>query len=119
MQSEILAQDKQIYYDYFLVSSSVRQILKEMRNNKYDLRKMDEYVKIGMEGKYVAFVIPELIRIMVDEKAIPVGEAIEVVRKICGYNDFSKMIKAVKQCPMEYVEKLMPNLVEKIQNIKM
>lgn len=118
IESEISEPDKQIYFDYFLVHSSVRQILQELRNNKYDLRKMDDYVQIGMEGKYVTFVIPELIRIMVDEKAIPVEEAIEVVRKTCGYGDFDSMIEAVKQCPLEYVEKLVPHLTEKIENLK-
>lgn len=118
IQDEITEQNKQIYYDYFLVNISVKQILQEMRNNKYDLRKMDSYARIGIEGNYVAFVIPELIRIMVDEKAIPVEEAIEVVRKVCGYSDLNRMIEAVKQCPVEYVEKLVPNLVEKIESTK-
>lgn len=118
IQDAIEEHEKQIYYDYFLVNSSVKQILQEMRNNQYDLRKMDNYAKIGTEGKYMAFVIPELIRIMVDEKAIPVEEAIEVVRKTCGYSDFSMMIEAVKQCPSEYVEMLVPHLIEKIKNVK-
>lgn len=117
IQDEIPEHEKQIYYDYFLVNSSVKQILQEMRNNQYDLRKMDSYAKIGIEGKYVAFVVPELIRIMVDEKAIPVEEAIEVVRKTCGYSDLSMMMEAVKQCPAEYVEMLVPHLLEKIENI--
>lgn len=118
IEDVIQEQDKQIYYDYFLVASSVGQILQDMRNNKYDLRKMDAYVTIGIEGKYVAFVIPELIRIMVNEKAISIEEAIEVVRKTCGYSDLDAMIDAVKQCPLEYVEELVPQLIEKIENIK-
>ena len=119
IESEIQKQDKQVYYDYFLVNSCVKQILQEMRTKQYDLRKMDAYAQIGMEGKYVAFVIPELIRIMVDEKAIPVEEAIEVVRKTCGYSDLSMMIEAVKQCPSEYVEKLVPHLIDKIKSTEM
>ena len=115
IEDEIEEQEKQIYYDYFLVNSCVKKILLEMRNNQYDLRKMNQYASIGIEGKYVAFVIPELIRIMVDEKAIPVEEAIEVVRKTCGYSDLSMMTEAVKQCPLEYVEKLVPHLIEKIE----
>ena len=117
IEDEIKEQDKQIYYDYFLVSSSARQILQDMRNNKYDLRMMDHYVRIGMEGKYVSFIIPELIRILVDEKAVPIEDAIEVVRKTCGYSDADMMIEAVKQCPLEYVEKLVPKLVGKIESI--
>lgn len=118
IEDEIPEQDKQIYYDYFLVASSVGQILQDMRNNKYDLRKMHDYVSIGIEGQYVAFVIPELIRIMVDEKAMPIEEAIEVVRKTCGYSNLDEMAEAVKQCPLEYVEKLVPQLVEKIEKSK-
>lgn len=118
IENEIPEQEKQIYYDYFLVNSCVKQILQDMKNKKYDLRKMDQYAKIGIEGKYVAFVIPELIRIMVDEKAIPIEEAIEVIRKVCGYNDLIAMTEAVKQCPLEYVEKLVPQLIEKIKSME-
>lgn len=119
IENEIKESEKQIYYDYFLVNSCVKLILSEMRNNQYDLRKMDHYVKIGIEGKYVAFVIPELIRIMVDEKAIPMEEAIQVVCKICGYDDLNTMVEGVKQCPTEYVEKLVPQLTDKIENMEM
>lgn len=118
IKDEIQKQDKQIYYDYFLVNASVKRILQEMRNKQYDLRKMDTYAEIGFEGKYVALVIPELIRIMVDEKAIPIEEAIEIVRKICGYGDLTMMTEAVSKCPSEYVEKLVPHLIEKMDSLK-
>ena len=118
INSEISKSEKEIYYEYFLISSSVRQILAEMRSNQYDLRRMDDYVKIGVEGKYAAFVIAELIRIMVDEKAIPMDESLEVVRKVCGYENFSQMIGDVKQCSAEYVDKLVPQLVDKLENMK-
>lgn len=114
IQNEI-KQDKQIYYDYFLVNTCVKQILQDMKKNKYDLRNMDNHAKIGMEGKYVSLIIPELIRIMVNEKAMPIEEAIEVVRKTCGYEYFSDMIEAVNKCPLEYVEILVPQLIEKIK----
>ena len=119
IKDEVCEQKKQIYYEYFLVNGCVKAILQEMRDKQYDLRKMDQYVKIGFEGTYIAFVIPELIRIMVDEKAIPVDEAIEIVRKICGYEDLNLLAEAVKQCPMEYVEKLVPQFLDKIKHAKL
>ena len=116
---EIPEEKKQIYCEYFLVNSCIKAILQDMRDKHYDLRKMDQYVKIGFEGKYIAFVIPELIRIMVNEKAMPVDEAIEIVRKICGYENLSIMTEVIKQCPMEYVEKLVPQLLEKIRHAEL
>lgn len=118
IEDEIQEMDKQIFYDYFLVNCSVQQILQEMRDNHYDLRKMDSYARIGMEGKYVALAIPELIRIMVNEKAIPVEEAIEVVRKIFGYHNFSMMKEAIGECPAEFVDKLVPHLIKKISDLE-
>ena len=115
MKDDIAEEEQQIYYDYFLVNSSVKEILKDLRKNQYDLRKMDSYVRIGMEGKYIAFVIPELLRIMVNEKAIPVEEAVEVVKKTCGFENYSMMIEEINKCPMPYVEKLVPRLIEKIK----
>ena len=87
-----------------------------MRANQYDLRKMDQYAAIGMSGKYMAFILPELVRIMVEEKAIPMNEAIDLVRKVCGYATLNDMIEAVKTCPLEYVEKLVPQFIKKIEN---
>lgn len=109
----------QIYYDYFLCHCSARLILQKMRANQYDLRKMDQYVVIGVEGQYLAFIIPELVRILVGEKAIPMEEAIEIVRSTCGYGTYDDMILAVETCPRDYVEKLVPQFTEKIRNVKM
>ena len=119
MLNAIEEEKAQIYYDYFLCHCSARLILQKMRANQYDLRKMDQYVVIGVEGQYLAFIIPELVRILVGEKAIPMEEAIEIVRSTCGYGTYDDMILAVETCPRDYVEKLVPQFIEKIRNVKM
>lgn len=116
MEDRIVEKEKQVYYDYFLCHCAARLILQKMRANQYDLRKMDQYAFIATEGKYMAFILPELVRIMVEEKAIPISEAIELVRKLCGYTTLSDMIVAVETCPLEYVDKLVPQFIEKIKN---
>lgn len=118
MEQSLDDEQLKIMSDYFLVHCSVKIILQQMKSNQYDLRKMDSYARIGMEGEYVTLFIPELIHVLVDEKAIPVNEAIEVVRKTCGYEDYSALLKAVEKCPLAYVEKLAPYLIENIRGIK-
>ena len=118
IDEEITQDNLQIYYDYFLVHCSAKVILQQMRAKQYDLRKMDNYARIETLGGNLCLIIPELVRIMVDEKAIPIEESIDVVRKSCGYEDYDSMIRAVQLCPMEFVNKLVPDLVEKIENTK-
>lgn len=117
MEQQVEEEQLEILCDYFLVHCSVKVILQQMRSNQYDLRKMDSYARIGMEGKYVSLVIPELIHVLVDEKAIPLPEAIELVRKTCGYGDYSAMLEDLEKCPVEYVEKLVPHLIETIKGM--
>ena len=117
MGQQVEEEQLEILCDYFLVHCSVKLILQQMRSNQYDLRKMDAYARIGMEGKYVSLVIPELIHVLVDEKAIPLAEAIELVRKICGYDDYSSMLEDLGKCPVGYVEKLVPHLIETIKGM--
>ena len=117
MEQKLEDEKLEIFSNYFLAHCSVKLILQQMRNNKYDLRKLDSYARIGMEGEYTSFVIPELIHVLVDEKAFPLKDAIEVVRKTCGYNDYSTMIQDMEKCPEEYVEKLVPHLIETIKGM--
>ena len=117
MEQQVEEEQLEILCDYFLVHCSVKVILQQMRSNQYDLRKMDSYARIGMEGKYVSLVISELIHVLVDEKAIPLPEAIELVRKTCGYGDYSAMLEDMEKCPVEYVEKLVPHLIETIKGM--
>lgn len=109
--------EKEIYSEYFLISSAVRLILKRMRENQYDLRKLHQYAEMKMEGKYRGMVIPEMLRILVMEKAIPLKESVEIVKKVCGYSDDEEMLDNLKQCPDMYVELLLPGLIEKIESL--
>lgn len=117
IEDGIMLEEKKIYYKYFLVSGAVKLILQEMREKHYDLRKMDEYAQIRFDDKYLAFVIPELIRILVDEKAFPLEEAIEIAGRICGYPDLKKMEEAISQCPIEFVDVLVPKLRETMMKL--
>ena len=118
LETPVSEEELEYFRDYFLVHCSVKLILQQMRSNQYDLRKLDSYARIGIEGKNIAFVIPELIHVLVDEKAIPMNDAMELVRKTCGYDDYSAMLADLEKCPAAYVEMLVPHLIEKIKGIE-
>ena len=58
-----------IYQQYFMVSNAAQLILKEMKEKQYDLRTMYEHAVIQINDTHPTMVIPELIRILVDDKA--------------------------------------------------
>lgn len=106
-----------IYQQYFMVSSGAQLILKDMKEKKYDLRKMYEHAVIQINDTHPTLIIPELIRILKEEKAIPMEEAIEIVRKTCAYTNHTILAEALEKWPKEYLEKVVPNLVPIIKEL--
>lgn len=100
-----------IYQQYFMVSNAAQLILREMKEKKYDLRKLYNHAVIQINDTHPTMVIPELIRILVNEKAFTMDEAIEVVRKTCAYTNHTILAEALEKWPLKYMEKVVPQLV--------
>ena len=106
-----------IYQQYFMVSNAAQLILKEMKEKKYDLRTMYDHAVIQINDTHPTMVIPELIRILVDEKAFTMDEAIDVVSKTCAYTNHTILAEALEKWPLEYLEKVVPQLVPIIKEL--
>lgn len=106
-----------IYQQYFMVSNAAQLILKEMKEKQYDLRKMYDHAVIQINDTHPTMVIPELIRILVDEKAFTMDEAIEVVSRTCAYTNHTILAEALEKWPLKYLEKVVPQLVPIIKEL--
>ncbi|MCM1427159.1 MAG: glycogen/starch/alpha-glucan phosphorylase, partial [Eubacterium sp.] len=106
-----------IYQQYFMVSNAAQLILREMKEKNYDLRQMYDHAVIQINDTHPTMVIPELIRILVDEKAFTMDEAIEVVSKTCAYTNHTILAEALEKWPLKYLEKVVPQLVPIIKEL--
>ena len=106
-----------IYQQYFMVSNAAQLILREMKARKYDLRKLYEHAVIQINDTHPTMVIPELIRILVEEKAFSMDEAIDVVSKTCAYTNHTILAEALEKWPLKYLQKVVPQLVPYIKEL--
>ena len=106
-----------IYQQYFMVSNAAQWILREMKAKQYDLRHLYDHAVIQINDTHPTLVIPELIRILTEEKALSMDEAIEVVSKTCAYTNHTILAEALETWPMEYLEKVVPQLVPIIKEL--
>ncbi|MBR5115559.1 MAG: glycogen/starch/alpha-glucan family phosphorylase, partial [Lachnospiraceae bacterium] len=102
---------------YFMVSNAAQLILKEMKERQYDLRKLDKHAVIQINDTHPTMVIPELIRILVEEKAFSMDEAIDVVSRTCAYTNHTILAEALEKWPLKYLEKVVPQLVPYIKEL--
>lgn len=106
-----------IYQQYFMVSNAAQLILAEMREKKYDLRKLYDHAVIQVNDTHPTMIIPELIRILVEDKAFAMDEAIDVVSRTCAYTNHTILAEALEKWPLAYLEKVVPQLVPIIKEL--
>ncbi|WP_196803894.1 glycogen/starch/alpha-glucan phosphorylase [Butyrivibrio sp. XBB1001] len=106
-----------IYQEYFLVSNAAQLILREQKERQYDLHELHNHAVIQINDTHPTMIIPELIRILVEEKAFNIDDAINVVSKTCAYTNHTILAEALETWPLEYLEKVVPQLVPYIKEL--
>ena len=103
-----------IYQQYFMVSNGAQLILDECVARGSNLHDLYEYAVIQINDTHPTMVIPELIRLLV-ARGIQMDEAIEIVTKTCAYINHTILAEALEKWPMEYLKKVVPQLVPIIE----
>ena len=106
-----------IYQQYFMVSNGAHLILEELESKGYDLHRMNEHAVIQINDTHPTMVIPELIRILTEEKGFTMDEAVAVVSRTCAYTNHTILAEALEKWPLEYLEKVVPQLVPIIKEL--
>ncbi|MCM1326773.1 MAG: glycogen/starch/alpha-glucan family phosphorylase [Bacteroidales bacterium] len=106
-----------IYQEYFMVCSGAQLIIREQKEKGNDLHRLNEYAAIQINDTHPTLVIPELIRILTTQEGFTMDEAIAVVSKTCAYTNHTILAEALEKWPLDYIEKVTPQLVPIIREL--
>ncbi len=106
-----------IYQQYFMVSNAAQLIQKEAEERGVNLYQLHEHVCIQINDTHPTMVIPELIRILTEEKNFNMDTAVDVVSKTCAYTNHTILAEALEKWPISYLEKVVPHLVPIIRDL--
>lgn len=106
-----------IYQQYFMVSNAAQLILKEAEERGVNLYHLHEHVCIQINDTHPTMVIPELIRILTEQKGFNIDTAVDVVSKTCAYTNHTILAEALEKWPVSYLEKVVPHLLPIIRKL--
>ncbi|MBQ7584409.1 MAG: glycogen/starch/alpha-glucan family phosphorylase [Lachnospiraceae bacterium] len=106
-----------IYQQYFMVSNGAQLIIKELKDAGRDLYEMDKYVAIQINDTHPTMVIPELIRILTWDEGFTIDDAVKVVSRTCAYTNHTILAEALEKWPLDYLNKVVPQLVPIIKEL--
>ena len=103
-----------VYQQYFLVSAAAQMILDDCRSKGYPLNELSEHIVIQINDTHPSMVIPELIRLLMQE-GLSMKDAIAQTEKICAYTNHTILAEALEKWPQSYLNEVAPQLMPIIQ----
>ena len=99
-----------VYQQYFLVSAGAQMILEDVKANGWDLKNLSDHVVIQINDTHPSMVIPELIRLLI-QNGLTMDEAIAQVEKTCAYTNHTILAEALEKWPMSFLQEVNPDLL--------
>lgn len=103
---------------YFMVSAGIQSIVRYYKS-KYQLplEELDQYIAVHINDTHPTLVIPELMRILVDEEDFAWDDAWRLVKNVVSYTNHTIMPEAMEKWPVSIVQELIPRVYQIIEEI--
>ncbi|MBR1870844.1 MAG: glycogen/starch/alpha-glucan phosphorylase [Kiritimatiellae bacterium] len=102
---------------YFFVACSVQDILRRYLETNKGWANLPDKVFIHLNETHPALVIPELMRILVDQEGLAWDEAWDITRRATGYTNHTIMQEALEKWPVAMMQRLLPRHLQIIYEI--
>ncbi|MBQ7712733.1 MAG: glycogen/starch/alpha-glucan phosphorylase, partial [Clostridia bacterium] len=99
---------------YFFVSASVQSILRNHLKYNPSLDNLADLVAIHINDTHPTLVIPELMRLLIDEHGYGWEAAWDIVRNVISYTNHTVMAEALEKWPQGLVEQQLPRIYQLI-----
>ncbi len=103
--------------EYFLVSAGVQSAVRAFERLELPWSSFSEKVALHINDTHPALVIPELMRILMDEKHLGWEEAWEITQSSVSYTNHTTLSEALETWPVGLVRSLLPRIFMIINEI--
>jgi glycogen phosphorylase len=102
---------------YFFVSCSVQDIIRRFKADNDDWLSFPDKVAIQMNDTHPAVVVPELMRILIDQEDMDWSKAWELTVNATAYTNHTLLPEALEKWPVSMFERLLPRHLQIIYEI--
>jgi len=115
--STSMGQGLRFVQEYFLVASSLADLIRRFRRSNADWQTLPEKVAIQLNDTHPALAVPELMRILLDEAHLEWDQAWDLTRRTLAYTNHTLLPEALEKWPLRWFELMLPRQLEIVQEI--
>ena len=102
---------------YFLVSASAQNIVADHMKYYPSLDNLADKVAIHINDTHPAMIVPELMRIFMDEYHYSWDDAFNIISKTLAYTNHTVLAEALEKWPEEMMRRLLPRIYQIIHEL--
>jgi len=106
-----------IKQQYFFVSATAQSVVRQHRKEYGDVLSFAEHHVFQINDTHPTMVIPELMRIFMDEDALGWDEALQIVSNCVAYTNHTVMSEALESWPQDLIQAQLPRIWQIIREI--
>ncbi|MCH8557333.1 MAG: glycogen/starch/alpha-glucan phosphorylase [Balneolia bacterium] len=112
-----VGQELRLKQEYFLVSSTLQDIIREFKAQYDDFRELPERVAIQCNDTHPNLAIPDLMRILMDEEGLDWDTAWDITTRTLSYTNHTVLPEALEKWPVSLLRNLLPRHLQIIYEI--
>jgi starch phosphorylase len=97
---------------YLFVTCSLQDMIRIYKQRNSDLHGLSRKYAVQLNDTHPALAITELMRLLVDENAMPWDEAWQVTTDTCAYTNHTLLPEALETWPLPLMQRLLPRHVQ-------
>ena len=115
--STVRGQGLRFLQEYFLVASSLADLVRRFRRGNPDWNALPEKVAIQMNDTHPTMAVPELMRILLDDVHMGWDQAWDLTQRALAYTNHTLLPEALEKWPLQWFEVMLPRHLEIIYEI--
>ncbi len=100
---------------YLFSAAGIMSAIREHKNAGRDIRTLGDYYVFQINDTHPTLIIPELMRLMMDEEGLEYDEAWEITKNACAFTNHTILSEALEKWNVDIFKKLLPRIYEIVQ----
>lgn len=103
--------------EYFFSSAGVQSVIRYFKILDEDWSLLPDKIGIHINDTHPALVVPELMRILIDEEGLTWNQAWEITKKTISYTNHTILQEAMERWPVDMMAHLLPRIYQIVVEI--
>lgn len=110
---------QRLMQSYIFSAAGVKNAIREHKNLGRDVRSIPNYYTFQINDTHPTLIIPEMMRILMDEEHIGYDEAWDITTRTCAFTNHTILAEALEKWNIQIFRNLLPRIYEIIREMNL